>query len=611
MQELFWDSLLTVDRNTRVESRRLCNSSKVNITSKTGAREAADTFAYVINVYIVIPICVFGIIGNSLSITVLLNELKRYARKNTSLILLMALSVSDLLLLFIAPFYFSFGSMAYYATWSTMAFRDAYILSSSYTFTIVVIIQTISIWVLVLVAVNRYVAVCRPLHASRLSTIRIVRVALILTVFLAVGFNVVRFFEYKTFTFYSTTLCVRKVGRSLNILSSRVYLLAYRATTHNIFKVIIPMVMLGVLNTRLIIETKRSTTLRRSIQIHNYDKTIPKQKDVLSARIIALIVVFYVCQIGSVVMAILDAIDKFNPEFKLTKNYTYRYCVTVSNMLILLNSATNFITYCFTCQHFRKTLMAIFRGNSNVGKTKVYANQSCYNNGVHPGTRRRKLAIIDNNMPDVQFNINKSNYSNVTFQDDNETDNNQRLDDKSTTTALASSGCEVEKQTTLSNTTSNSTKETDDDNNFDKTDTIEEDWSLTAALRKANAKCRRTSLAELDINHFIIDPRYANNQIPHINSNQTMGVQLKRISKVSPDGKNSVLYEEQTPRTSFMINSVEQSFMFLNDHKTSFDLQAERVIPADGESYHDIISEKSLNINVLVSSIDKMKHTWL
>lgn len=57
--------------------------------------------------------------------------------------------------------------------------------------------QTAAVWCTVLLAVNRYVALCLPFQACRWATVRIVRLQLLAVVIGLLVLNVPRFFQYE------------------------------------------------------------------------------------------------------------------------------------------------------------------------------------------------------------------------------------------------------------------------------------------------------------------------------------------------------------------------------------------------------------------------------
>ena len=112
--------------------------------------------------------CIFGIAGNSISILVLYKD----KRNEVAAFLLQALAVADNTVLAISLLVLSvitgvlpyLGEDAQFIALAMKPYVVAYVNPIAY------MAQTASIWITVLVALNRYVAICRPFDVPRLST---------------------------------------------------------------------------------------------------------------------------------------------------------------------------------------------------------------------------------------------------------------------------------------------------------------------------------------------------------------------------------------------------------------------------------------------------------
>jgi len=140
-------------------------------------------------------VCILGLVGNCLSICVL--RAGRSRRQAVSTYLLKALALSDNLFLTTAAVVQMYPAMAIvsgqlghlqriYPYYQTLAWPLAHI------------VQLISVWMMVLVAANRYVAVCHPLHASSLCSRRHMRWQIIDMVTACVVYSIPRFAEFRS-----------------------------------------------------------------------------------------------------------------------------------------------------------------------------------------------------------------------------------------------------------------------------------------------------------------------------------------------------------------------------------------------------------------------------
>ena len=127
-----------------------------------------------------------------------------------------------------------------------------------------------SVWMVVLVAGNRYVAICHPLVASRLSTKRNILFQIIIMTCAAFAFNVPRFFELERVYLY-------------------IYL--YEGVFYCTFVYAIPLVMLIFFNVHLIHDLRVAQRERGTMTSHsNLDKNN------VTLVMVIIVVVFIVCQ---------------------------------------------------------------------------------------------------------------------------------------------------------------------------------------------------------------------------------------------------------------------------------------------------------------------------
>lgn len=152
-----------------------------------------DWFFFIIYGPLYAITCGFGLVGNCLSFCVL----HRYSHKeNVSTFLLKALAVSDNVFLSVAAFVQMYPAMAIFLG-ATDRLRAIYPQYQMLAWPIAHMVQLGSVWVMVLVASTRYVAVCHPLHAQRLCTKKKVQVQIALIAIFSVVYNIPRFVEYR------------------------------------------------------------------------------------------------------------------------------------------------------------------------------------------------------------------------------------------------------------------------------------------------------------------------------------------------------------------------------------------------------------------------------
>jgi len=120
-------------------------------------------FRFIVNTLLIGTLCLFGLFGNTLSLVVL----ERDRRNRVAVFLLQSLATADNLVLCAA-----FVELAVvHGLLPVVGRHDMTLASAPYLIKYVnpvgCMVQSCAIWITVLLAVNRYIAVCRPFVATR------------------------------------------------------------------------------------------------------------------------------------------------------------------------------------------------------------------------------------------------------------------------------------------------------------------------------------------------------------------------------------------------------------------------------------------------------------
>ena len=271
-------------------------------------------------------ICAFGLMGNVLSfITFGLTK-----KHNASVVLFRALAVGDSLFLVCAfMFFVPYTILTYTDRWSPTSEKVI-----TYLFICIPVVLTVQlnvIWMAVLLAINRYIAVCQPLLASGLCTVSNTRKQLCSVLGCSLLVMSPRFYEqylYATSSVYP------------------VWCLTLNWVIYMLFYLVIPFGIILILGIKVIF-TIRSTTgspIRRHGQ-HNTSHPV--------TRLVAVILfVFLVCETPAVLSQVIDRIA---PGMDMCGKFGF-YFFAVSNVLCMLNSGINFPIYLVLNKTFRQTL---------------------------------------------------------------------------------------------------------------------------------------------------------------------------------------------------------------------------------------------------------------
>ena len=149
-------------------------------------------YSFIIYTVFVGTLVVVGVIGNIFAFVVFWKE----SIKSSTLFLFQCLSLIDsALLLTVVPLYPMYSFVDYtgwlQGYWAIYPYLLAYLMPLALT------VQTATIWVTVLVAVTRYIAICLPLRASRWCTVSKAKKQLAFVLLFAVLFNIPNYIEYR------------------------------------------------------------------------------------------------------------------------------------------------------------------------------------------------------------------------------------------------------------------------------------------------------------------------------------------------------------------------------------------------------------------------------
>jgi len=243
--------------------------------------DEAATVAY----GVVLPvICASGIAGILLTLVVL----SRKSMRTSTNCYLMALSVADLLFLVLLASLFVHG-----------AARDsnAFHIYAAYAAVVTNAAMMASIWLTVLLAIERYVAICRPFLAARVCTVRVAVAAIAAVFTLALLVRLPNFWEHRI-TWYRDPTDNRSVASvaMTQLAFNDVYIRLYPWLIDGALASVVPFLALLVLNVSLVREVRRST---RYLQQHVSAVSTTTQREELqiSVMLISIVVVFFICQV--------------------------------------------------------------------------------------------------------------------------------------------------------------------------------------------------------------------------------------------------------------------------------------------------------------------------
>ena len=318
--------------------------------------EGLRLFRIAINVFVVGILCLVGFVGNALSVAVLRKDRDK---KNTTNWLLQTLAVADTLYLCASVFIQILNTIHSETNWWP-DLQSAFPYLEPYIWPFASIAQTITVWLVMLVTVDRYIAICLPLRTN-MRTLQRTKLAVAVVVILAMLYNVPRFMEREIVTkFDSCTNSTFLITQKTTFRENRVYFLVYKTIMYFIFRSIGPLLALIILNVRLV------KALREVRKKHRDMTKSTKHRENITLMLVVVVTVFILCEMPDLIARIVFAYVVFDEaNFDINR---LRYFNVVTNAMLTLNSGINFLIYCLIGNKFRRILweMCCKRGRAGL-----------------------------------------------------------------------------------------------------------------------------------------------------------------------------------------------------------------------------------------------------
>lgn len=315
-------------------------SNDINTTSSSDVRLFYNDASFYCSALTAL-LCFVGLIGNIIS-AIIFSHTTMKAPINS---FLTALSIVDACVSFLALPVFV---IPYLDGHFSSKFFDPY-----YPYVVVLIyplsmtVQTLSVWILVLVTVERYVAVCHPFVAgSTFILARRPKRALVVALVLAFLYNMPRFWEY---TFDDRTL----TGYRELLRSHEIYYMLYYTSLYLLTHYFVPFLLLFYLSIRILLAMR----LARKERMERLQNSRFERQHT-SHMVVIIAVSFFLCNSLCFVLNIWEAGDSRLFEDESTSKPAY-FLLTLSNTLIIFNSSITFVIYYCFCKRYRRLLWSL------------------------------------------------------------------------------------------------------------------------------------------------------------------------------------------------------------------------------------------------------------
>ena len=297
-------------------------------------------FDFVVYPIVVGLLTVLGVAGNTISFVVLLKD------NSATSFLLRALAVADTLVLISAvPLYVL--APVYTYTGLLRGYYEVYMNIMPFLWPIYLIPYTGTIFLTVLVSLNRFEAVCRPFQTRKLFDATKIRRHVVYIAVFSVLYNIPRFFEYEQVEECSGYNFSREAFQISAFGGNTVYRVVYANVMYFVVMHGGPLLSLAFFNANLIRALKAQARKRTEMKMAGY------QQDV-TLVLVVVVFVFICCQTPTFVDHILWTVLD---ESRRSCGQWHYYYTAIGDMLAILNSSVNFVIYILTSPKFRQNLV--------------------------------------------------------------------------------------------------------------------------------------------------------------------------------------------------------------------------------------------------------------
>lgn len=324
----------------------LSNESTLGPSEQSTAQTEANPewdILNMINNFGVPTVCLFGIVGNTLNLTILTRrKLRRSLRtvEQAANLCLIALALSDFMFcLFAFPttflpseHYTEKGFILYYGMYSP-AIINVFILTST--------------WLTVTMATERYFAICHPLNQTLLMTLKRTKLIIVIVYMLSVLFNVP--------VLWRNQVVQRVINNSTVVYTLEIIPLGQDKIADKTYRLVwailgnfLPLILLVGFNICICRKIHQSYQYRKKF---HFDPSSSQDTNVtLTTTLIVIVVMFLILVAPSeIVLHIASMLHSDN----------YRSIEAIMNFMQSVNFSVNFILYCIISSYFRKTLRHI------------------------------------------------------------------------------------------------------------------------------------------------------------------------------------------------------------------------------------------------------------
>lgn len=320
-----------------------------------------------ISLYIPPVLLIMGTFGNIFSLLILRN--KTMTRQSTN-VFLSALALADSIVLFVGLLRRWIGDIAGIDVQSETDWLCKTVSMLTYSS------SQFSVWLIIAVTIERYIAVSQPLHASRFCNLTRAKrvIALLASIFTVLNLHFIWTVTLTKHTQGSGIVSYCEAAKPFYVLVTKAWPWIDAA-----LYALIPFLLIIVFNTLIIIQTLRATTWRGEAQkgplIHMEKRKVSNDNNAkLTVMLLSVSFTFLITTFPmAIAMVFHNQWDKeiHDPSTTIQVVAQRRLIRTIAEMLMFVNHSINFYLYCALGQKFRNQVMKALCGRTISNQSNV------------------------------------------------------------------------------------------------------------------------------------------------------------------------------------------------------------------------------------------------
>ncbi|CAJ0953108.1 unnamed protein product, partial [Mesorhabditis belari] len=320
-----------------------------------------EMFSHIINGYLTAAFVITGVVLNLFSIFIFL----RCERTGTPAIqyYLVTLTMWQTALLCNAFLLYCLPNLIF----GHLVSNGSYVHIYPYVYTFANTTHTGSVWIVLTLTIDRYLALCQPLkHRAIGKRSRVKRLMLVVSL-LAVLFSVPRFFEVHVEEVCGADrrtgeeYCIPQIART-NLYQDGLYWSVYHVILAMLFVTLCPCLLLCALTARISIELRNAVAQRRQLCPPNLDidrrcktkTTVYSRKEHKANIMLVLVIAKFL--ISDILPTVADLLENLVGAETFMSSPLASLFVDISNFLLVLNCSSNFWVFIIWGKRFRKSV---------------------------------------------------------------------------------------------------------------------------------------------------------------------------------------------------------------------------------------------------------------